>query len=209
MSASHTVKRTYRSTLREQQAGQTRELILRAVGEQLVSGGIDDLSVARVADRAGVAPRTVYRHFPTREALFDGLAGWVTERTVELPDPLTAEVLPDAIEKSFESFDRYEAMMRGFLATAGGRELRAHMRRKRLLRINAALDEALSGADPEIGRATRAVIANLCSAATWKALRDEAGLSGAEAGRAVAHTIRVLIEDATAPTRSRNPKGHT
>ncbi|MCB1015943.1 MAG: TetR/AcrR family transcriptional regulator, partial [Acidimicrobiales bacterium] len=32
-----------------------------------------DFSVQGVADRCGISHRTVYRHFPTRESLLDGL----------------------------------------------------------------------------------------------------------------------------------------
>jgi len=191
--SSPTRKRAYSSALRARQAADTRDLIIAAVGEQLAAGGIDDLSVERVAARAGVSPRTVYRHFPTREALLDSVGAWVVTRSRELPDPLRAEELPEAIVASFESFDRHETMMRGFLATTGGRELRAHMRRKRLQRIDDALDVALAGADPERARLAKAVIGHLCSAATWQALKDEAGLTGAEAGQAVAHTIEALL----------------
>jgi AcrR family transcriptional regulator len=186
----------YRSALRERHTADTRELIITAVGEQLAAGGVDDLSVDRVAERAGVSPRTVYRHFPTRDALLDALGTWVTSRTRELPDPLRAEDLPGAIVESFESFDRHETMMRGFLATSGGRELRAHLRRKRLRRICAALEEPLRGVDPERARATSAVIAVLCSAATWQTLKDEAGLTGHQAGVAVADAIAGLLDAA-------------
>jgi AcrR family transcriptional regulator len=196
-------KRPYRSTLRAKQAEDTRDLIIAAVGEELAAGGIDVLSVERVADRAGVSPRTVYRHFPTRESLLDSVGKWVVTRTRELPDPLTAEELPVAIVASFESFDRHETMMRGFLATAGGRQFRAHMRRKRLSRINAALDVALAGVDPARARSTKAIIGHLCSAATWQALKDEAGLTGTEAGQAVASAIEVLLRDTEpAPART-------
>ncbi len=191
--------RSYRSPLRAKQAADTRELIVAAVGQQLAAGGTDDLSVERVAERAGVSTRTVYRHFPTREALLDSVGAWVVTRTRELPDPLTAEDLPVAIVASFESFDRHETMMRGFLATTGGRQLRAHMRRKRLRRIDAALDAALEDVDPDRARLSKAVIAHLCSAATWQSLKDEAGLTGTDAGRAVANAIEALLTTATSP----------
>jgi AcrR family transcriptional regulator len=202
-------KRPYRSSLRARQAAGTKELIVRAVGVQLANGGIEDLSVARVAERAGVSERTVYRHFPTREALFDGLAAWVRGTVLDLPDPLRAEELPEAIAASFVSFDEHEAMMRGFLATPGGQELRAHVRQKRLRRINDALEAALGDVEPETARYTRAVIANLCSTATWQALRDEAGLTGAEAGQAVALAIRALISTSTDRPNSSQRKGQS
>ena len=56
------------SNLREQQRQETREQILRAVGRLLESGSLEDLNFADVAKEAGLGERTVYRHFPTKEA---------------------------------------------------------------------------------------------------------------------------------------------
>ncbi len=55
--------------LRERQREETRAQILRAVGRQLESRSLEDLSFAEIARDAGVGERTVYRHFPTKEAL--------------------------------------------------------------------------------------------------------------------------------------------
>ncbi len=56
-------------SLRERQRAETREQILRAVNRQLETRSLEDLSFAEVAAEAGVGERTVYRHFPTKEAL--------------------------------------------------------------------------------------------------------------------------------------------
>ena len=55
--------------LRERQREETREQILRAVGRQMETRSLEDLSFAEIAQDAGVGERTVYRHFPTKEAL--------------------------------------------------------------------------------------------------------------------------------------------
>ncbi|WP_099022681.1 TetR/AcrR family transcriptional regulator [Mycolicibacterium palauense] len=74
--------RPYHSPVRRRRAGQTRENIVAAGGE-LVRGfdtwDWDRLTFRAVAERAGVAERTVYRHFPTerhlRDAVMAGLEG--------------------------------------------------------------------------------------------------------------------------------------
>lgn len=55
--------------LRDRQREETRAQILRAVGRQLETRSLEDLSFAEIARDAGVGERTVYRHFPTKEAL--------------------------------------------------------------------------------------------------------------------------------------------
>src|SRR4051794_25241391 len=48
----------------------TRTRLLRAGGEVLESGGYAAASVAAIAERAGVATGTLYRHFPSKADLF-------------------------------------------------------------------------------------------------------------------------------------------
>lgn len=56
------------------QSEKTRRAILDALAEVIVEKGGFGFSVQQVADRAGVTHRTVYNHFPSREALNDALA---------------------------------------------------------------------------------------------------------------------------------------
>ena len=44
-----------------------------AFADQLADTGLQDFSVAKMAERAGVSVRTVYHHFPDRDALLDAL----------------------------------------------------------------------------------------------------------------------------------------
>jgi glycosyltransferase involved in cell wall biosynthesis len=63
--------------LRERQREETRAQILRAVGRQLETRSLEDLSFAEIARDAGVGERTVYRHFPTKEALLGAFWAWM------------------------------------------------------------------------------------------------------------------------------------
>src|SRR5579859_8068771 len=56
----------------------TRELILEAAREMLAQDGKEGVSVAQVAQRAGVNRGTAYQHFPTREQLIEATAVWVS-----------------------------------------------------------------------------------------------------------------------------------
>src|SRR5262245_17239919 len=61
----------YRSTERtEARRAQTRQRITTAARELIAEGGYLAAQVAAVADRAGVAVGTVYRHFPSKSDLF-------------------------------------------------------------------------------------------------------------------------------------------
>jgi AcrR family transcriptional regulator len=71
--------RKYRSPLRKQQANATRQRILDAAGRITVLD-IARVTHAAVARAAGVAERTVYRHFPTVASLHDAFAKLQEER---------------------------------------------------------------------------------------------------------------------------------
>jgi len=61
----------------------TREAILEAAREVLAQDGKEGLSVAQVAQRAGVNRGTAYQHFQTREQLIEATATWVSEKLYE------------------------------------------------------------------------------------------------------------------------------
>ena len=73
--------------LRERQREETRDQILRAVGRQLESRPLEDLSFAEVAEDAGVGERTVYRHFPTKEALLGAFWAWMQSEAIAKAEP--------------------------------------------------------------------------------------------------------------------------
>jgi AcrR family transcriptional regulator len=59
--------------------GGTREAILQAARKILALGGKEGVSVAQVAQRAGVNRGTAYQHFQTRAQLIEATAAWVSD----------------------------------------------------------------------------------------------------------------------------------
>lgn len=72
--------------LRDRQREETREQILRAVGRQLETRSLEDLSFAEIARDAGVGERTVYRHFPTKEALLGAFWAFLQNEALRQPE---------------------------------------------------------------------------------------------------------------------------
>lgn len=74
----------------------TREAILEAARGVLAQDGKEGLSVAQVAQLAGVNRGTAYQHFQTREQLIEATAGWVAEKLNEAAfgDPATTREEP-------------------------------------------------------------------------------------------------------------------
>ena len=70
-----------------------RERVLEAAKAVFSAGG-PDASLEAVAKRAGVGIGTLYRHFPTREALFEAVYRREVEQLGELAEELKSEASP-------------------------------------------------------------------------------------------------------------------
>src|SRR5262245_49996498 len=77
-SPKQSTSKPYTSTLRERQVAQTRELILDAVTALIGDRRADEVTTREIAAAAGVSERTVYRHFPDRDAVLEGLSQRMT-----------------------------------------------------------------------------------------------------------------------------------
>ncbi|HJV23439.1 MAG TPA: helix-turn-helix domain-containing protein [Holophagaceae bacterium] len=185
--------RAYDNTYRTQAAEATRRRILESMVELVAAGGVEEAQAGQVAAKAGISERTLYRHFPDREALLEGLAAFMNEQILGLPD-LTAAGGAQAIARSaFPLFDAHEALVRAYLRTGTGQASRLQFRGKRLHRtLQKDLDpDGKLAQDPD--RAARlAVIQALVSAEVWRDLKDSFHLDGRASGEAVAWAIQVL-----------------
>jgi AcrR family transcriptional regulator len=65
--------RQYNSALRQAQAQQTRDAVLRAGRDLIVEQGYARTSMKAIAERAGIAVDTVYQHFRSKPALLKAL----------------------------------------------------------------------------------------------------------------------------------------
>src|ERR1700751_359253 len=74
-------------------AVRNRERVLEAAKAVFSAGG-PDASLEAVARRAGVGIGTLYRHFPTREALFEAVYRREVEQLAELAEELKSDASP-------------------------------------------------------------------------------------------------------------------
>ena len=103
--------------LRERQREETREQILRAVGHQLETRSLEDLSFAEIASEAGVGERTVYRHFPTKEALLGAFWAWMQTEAFGRPAPARRQRSDQRLRDTITAPRDAQRPMRILLAT--------------------------------------------------------------------------------------------
>ena len=198
--------RNYKSPLRAAHAQDTRERILAAVGKTLSGSADGSISFDQLAEESGVERRTVFRHFPNKEALLDAFWDWPNSRANDKTFPTTLTDLLTLPERTFKGFDAQEGIIRASLHTQSGREMRLRSVPQRRKAFKAALQGVTHGLPPkEIARAEAAVQA-LFSASTWETLRDNCGLSGKEAGQTVSWAVWVIVEKLKRDARTKSPK---
>jgi len=163
------------SSLRDRHVDATRREIMVAVAAVVNEGGLESLTFPAVAKCAGVGERTVYRHYPSREALLDGFDDYLESELHFGGFPADKRELPDFARRLFLAFDAQAPLVEAALAATA---VRGQTRRAQAL--------------ADYGSP---VIDLLVSATAWQRLRRLHGMDGAQAGEVVAQALDRLLED--------------
>jgi AcrR family transcriptional regulator len=133
-------------------AVRNRERVLEAAKAVFSAGG-PDASLEAVAKRAGVGIGTLYRHFPTRESLFEAVYRREVQQLGELAEQLKGEAAPvDALRRWLRSNVEFVATKKGMsaalaLAVQGSSELSAYSFDRLTKAIGALLDRAVAAGE--------------------------------------------------------------
>lgn len=188
--------RPYRSPLRAEQARRTRDLILDSFTELLADRRADDITTREIATRAGVSHATVYRHFPDRTALLEGLSARIGMR-VGTPEGIPAianiDDIGPRIEALFARSDDFAVEVRAeVLLNSDPRWYSAQTQR-----TSADFLRLVKAAFPELDDQQQAQLAGvlrlLGSSHSWLRLREEFGVPGAESGPLARWAIETLL----------------
>ena len=159
-----------------------RARLLEAAAETFSAGG-PEASLEAVAKRAGVGIGTLYRHFPTREALFEAVYRHEVGQLAELAERLGREAPPvDALRRWLHANVRLVATKKGMIAAlalaAKGppSELFAHSFERLRSAAGALLERAVRAGEirDDVGpedllRALAGVFYNVPQAPGWQA----------------------------------------
>lgn len=141
----------------------TRDRIFAAAKVILDREGIPELTIRKVAQRAGVSPMAIYRHFADKEALLnalmeDGLAAWEKiVRAIKSTDPMDwLEALGEAyLNFALDQPHRFDAAF--FLPAPGARQFpddfvagRSPVMAMAMVRIDQAKADGKLGSKPAL-----------------------------------------------------------
>ncbi len=129
-----------------------RELLLEAA-TQVFSAGGPQASLEAVARHAGVGIGTLYRHFPTREALFEAVYRHEVDQLGELAERLARDTAPvEALRKWLHANVRLVATKKGMveglqLVAHGSTELKAYSFERLTSAIGLLLDRGVAAGE--------------------------------------------------------------
>lgn len=200
--------------IREQQVALTRTTILDALAAEITENGLVDLSIQAVADRAGVTHRTVYNHFPTREALNDAFAEHVemllAKHAIE-PADLGVDNWPTIASEAQSVFEVRPEHIRAYVMMTIATATPASVFKTRSNRMEKALENEL-GLDPATAKLVNSAIRMFMSSSGWFLMNAHHGLTSADIGRMSAWAIKTLINaarngDVPVPAKKENKHG--
>lgn len=185
-------------TLRERQSQRVREELRAAFVRLVVDRGLHAFSLHDVAEGAGISDRTLYRYYPSREALIDDVLSDATAvvdaaqrargaRRREL-DELDR---PDSVAIAFEVFEAHADLVHAAkqIRDSGLVDPR-HESRTDAVRA----DIADAGIHPDALAALVTLVRMLTGSDGWIRMTSaEFGLSSREAGQAAHWAVQVLF----------------
>ena len=194
--------------MRREQAEGTRQRILDA-GSELAHRASKwdwrELTIAAIAEQAGISERTVYRHFPSEKHLHESLMRRLEQEAGVSYEDLALDTVGEMTARLFASLPSFAAAptLPPKVRTFPSSDLR---RRESLTR---AVTEATEGWTPEERRLAAAVLDVLWTPLSFERLVNSWGLSTSDAARAVSWAIRLIeraIRDGERPAAKRRPR---
>jgi TetR/AcrR family transcriptional regulator, cholesterol catabolism regulator len=88
--------------------------------------GSAELTMPQVVELSGVSLRTVYRYYPTREALLAAAGRWVGGELLKQGYPKNLDDVADSFERACSEFDEHPGLVRAMALSQLGRRRGAH-----------------------------------------------------------------------------------
>jgi AcrR family transcriptional regulator len=192
------VMTTAQQDLRSQQLAETRRRISRAVVEVIARDGLSPLTFPAVAEQAGVSLRTVYRHFPNKDALVEAATHHGTE-DIAAQFPLEARSLQNVHEflpLLWEQLLSDRELLEIQTLTTKGQELRVERLRRRQTECIAAIRAEGIDLDDDEMEALGGLMSVLLSSSVSLDLVDRLGIDVDRAAAVTSVALHALARHA-------------
>jgi AcrR family transcriptional regulator len=180
--------RPYRQQQRAAAVSANTERIMEATLELYVERPFDQITLAAVAERAGVGVQTVIRRAQTKDGLARMVREWIAEQVVDARGEPTSD--PGAIAEALRrQYERWGAAAARTLQQEDVSPALAESARGGRQAHREWLETAFPAASPEL----IAELIGVCGVELWNVLRRDGGLTAEQTRDTVAHLIRSLL----------------
>jgi AcrR family transcriptional regulator len=193
-----TATRTYVQRDRAKAARANTERIMQAALELFVERPFDHITLASVAERAGVGLQTVIRRVGTKDGLVRAAGAWAETQVQETRGAPSTGGDPRAVAEAVAAqYERWGAMTDRLLRQEDASPALAEMaelgRSNHRAWIESAFAAQLEPLDAGERHRLRARLVGVCGIELWQVLRRVEGLSADEATDAVADLIAACL----------------
>ena len=190
--------RSYDSPTRKEHAELTRRAIIDALIELLVDEHPALVSIPAVAKRANVSVRTVYHHFPTKEALFDELLDTTNrpEHRPVLDEATSPKQLTQSVPDAYRYLEHNAALFNAVRVSEVGSRIRGALDQRNSARIQKAMQPLADDLDDETFRRLCAIVGAILSSDTYRNLTVRYGLERDDAAAVASWAITTLTDRA-------------
>ncbi len=192
-------------TLTQRQTDLTRALILDASIALLEGGPVAELTMRSASRTAGLAERTLFRYFATREELLDAVAAEGTTR-LQLPEPPASEAdLHAAPRALYSTFEARFGLTRALLHPDLLPRMQATTAKRRWEAITRLIDRLAPDAATQDRRIAAANIRYYLAATTWHYYRTSFGFTLDESVACAETAIALAVAAVRRPAPRRVP----
>ena len=178
--------------LRERQRQATRDQIIQAVHEVLADEHPATLSMPRVAEQAGTSLRTVYRYFPTKEALLDAASESFKTPASVVGGRVDLDTLPEYLRTQWRGFSESIGAVKAQHLSPAGRS----MRDRRIPGARTTIAAALRDEGVEADARLADLVIAIASSAMYLELVERLGHDDQEAADMAAWTVGAVVDRA-------------
>ncbi|MCP1270978.1 TetR/AcrR family transcriptional regulator [Acetobacter cerevisiae] len=193
--------------LRDEYAAQTRQRIIEAFIALLEESEDSSIATSALAKRAGVSLRTVYRYFPSRDALLAATADWLNTEVFGLASQGDPEGVVKGFQVAVGKFDNRPDLARILALTRVGRSMRSTFRNELASRRRSLLWTDTPGIPAPDRVRAEAVLACLDNVQSWLTLREEFDMDAKEIGAAIGWAMELVLNETrrSAQTKKKKP----
>jgi TetR/AcrR family transcriptional regulator, regulator of autoinduction and epiphytic fitness len=182
-------------------AERTRQALVEAL-LGLLDEGQPRPTAAEIAGRAGVSERSVFQHFPDREALLEAVAREQYQRVVPTLVPVDsslplAERIEQFVQQRSRLYERIGGVRRaGLLIEHESTSVAGWIdtaRQQKAVEVERVFRRELDDTRPDEREPLRSALVMVCSWTAWDSWRTHQKLSVARARAALAAAIRALL----------------